>query len=181
MYSVSTSSSGPASAARAQFCQLLREVHRRAGAPSYRSMCATANPQRPPAGAPGGHGGRYLTVATISRTLTGRTFPSWAVTAAILRAVGVTGSRLALAWRRCWEQAQHGQTPTEPAVGPVVLTAEHPQLGQVALTACERCSAVVLDYGAHQAWHDQLGRIAGLHLVPSGHGQHQDEAAGRSS
>jgi hypothetical protein len=127
----------PVKAARVMFCGLLREAYAQAGSPSYRRLCRVLDSSG------------LLTLATVSRTLAGRTFPQWDIAAAILAALGATLEMIE-PWRQCWTRAQAGRMPVEQVeLRPVPADA----LAGLVVGECVACGALVADGDRHRRWH----------------------------
>jgi transcriptional regulator with XRE-family HTH domain len=121
-----------------RFANRLRWVRRQDGEPSYREL------QRRMGYSP----------SSISRVLSGTSFPRWEFTKAFLTACHVADSEINGSWRNRWIELAELLSPlgddmpddsgTEPGT-----SAPAAQDG----IACAECGAWVIDHERHRAWH----------------------------
>jgi transcriptional regulator with XRE-family HTH domain len=123
------------------FALSLRRARREAGDPSYRELARRTG----------------YSISSISRTLTGATFPRWAFTELLLNSLGLSQEQVQGLWRRRWLEAAEAVSPL--GVNP----------GQDEVPAgreCGQCGALVLNPLRHQAWHSAYERRRSGRITP---------------
>jgi transcriptional regulator with XRE-family HTH domain len=121
-----------------KFANTLRRVRRQDGDPSYRQL----------------HRRMGYSISSISRVLTGQSFPRWEFTEAFLRACHVAEPQINIQWRNRWieiaelvaplgDDVPHGDEAGSDMPTPAA------QEGM----ECDECGAWVINPLRHRAWH----------------------------
>ena len=120
------------------FAIRLRRARRQDGDPSYRNL----------------HRQMDYSISSISRVLSGQSFPRWEFTERFLRACHVSEQEINGPWRSRWIAVAGlvsplgGDVPTDSETG-----AETPAHPAYAGTECAQCGAWVINQIRHRAWH----------------------------
>jgi transcriptional regulator with XRE-family HTH domain len=97
--------------------------------------------------------------STISRVLTGNSFPTWAFTEGFLHACHVAEPETNTRWRKRWVKIAELQSPVgdddpwEDETG-----SDEPAPAAQVTTECGTCGALVLNVLRHEAWHATIVR-----------------------
>ena len=126
------------------FALSLRRARREAGDPPYRELARRTG----------------YSISSISRTLSGATFPRWAFTGLLLKSFGVSQEQIQGPWRRRWLEAAEAVSPL--GVDPVGPGKDEVPAGQ----ECGECGALVLNPLRHQAWHASYKRRGSGRILP---------------
>lgn len=123
-----------------QFADELRRARRQDGEPSYRDLNKRMR-------------ARY-SIASISRALSGTSFPRWEFTENFLRACHVSDAEIAGPWFSAWKEAADvispiGQAPDDGKAG----AAAPDPAAQYTGAQCPQCGAWIINPLRHQAWH----------------------------
>ena len=121
-----------------QFASELLRVRRQDGAPSYRTLRMRMQ--------------KDYSISTISRVLSGKSFPRWDFTEKFLRACHVGEQDIEGRWRISWIALAETVSP----IGGMSAGDEDdevPERVTPAGTECAQCGAWVINQLLHQAWH----------------------------